>query len=89
MFKMAGFVEGGIVVEKSDVAPRILQGKLTRYMPTSQSPRLMWNADAIKGRHLWADTYLKSANVVSDEFYVELTKHKIGSFLAIESRIDG
>ena len=89
MFKMGGFVEGGIIVEKSDVAPLILQGKLTHYMPTSQSPRLTWNAGAIKGRHLWADIYLKSANVVSDEFYAELNELKIGSFLAIESRIDG
>lgn len=90
MFKMAGFVEGGIIVEKSDVVPRSTpKGTFIGYFPTKLSPRLMWNADAIKGRHLWADLHFKAANVVSDELYAELKDRKIGSFLAIESRIDG
>jgi hypothetical protein len=90
MFKMGGFVEGGIIVDKSDVAPQSTpKGTFIGYFPTSQSPRLMWNADAIKGRHLWADLYFKSANVVSDEFYAEITARKIGSFLAIEGRVEG
>ena len=88
MFKMGTFVENGLIVEKSDVAPWFLQGKLMGYMPTSQAPRLMWRADAIKGRHLWADTHYKRANVVSDDFYAVLKKQKIGSFLAIESRVE-
>lgn len=89
MFKMAQFIDGGIVVEKSEVAPRSTpKGTFVGYFPTSQARRLMWRPEAIKGRHLWADSNFKSANTVSDEFYGELKKRKIGSFLAIEARIE-
>jgi hypothetical protein len=89
IFKMAGFIEGGIIVEKSDVAESVYQGEVTHYDRTSLAPRLIWNADAIKGRHIWADKFFPKGRTVSDEFYTELKKQKIGSFLAIESRIDG
>lgn len=89
MFKMGSFVDSGIIVEKSEVAPQSTpKGRFIGYFRTNQSPRLMWNAQAVKGRHLWADEHMKSANTVSDEFYEELKKRKIGSFLAIEGRID-
>ena len=89
MFKMAGFIDGGIIVEKSQVAPRSTpKGTFIGYFPTSQAPRLVWDTKKIHGRHLWADANFKSANTVSDEFYEELKKRKIRSFLAIEARIE-
>ena len=89
IFKLAGFVEGGIVVEKSEVAISYYKGEVSHYNTTRLDPRLMWNPDAIRGRHIWADANLKHMNTISDQFCEELKKRKIGSFLAVEGRIDG
>lgn len=89
IFKLAEFIDGGIIVEKSDVAKDHLDGELIGYGATSQAPRLMWSAESIKGRHIWADKFFAKGRTVSDEFYEELKKRKIGSFLAIEGRIEG
>jgi hypothetical protein len=90
IFKNGGFVDGGIVVEASEVSVRISKGpggEFANYLPTSQAPRLMWAASKVQGRHLWADSNFKRANVVSDALYAEIKAARMKDFLAIESRI--
>ncbi|MCV0425007.1 MAG: hypothetical protein K5905_06025, partial [Roseibium sp.] len=82
------FVENGIIVEKSDVNPNIRNGKIRTYLRTAQRPRLMWRAKAIAGRHVWADKYFGDAIIVSDEFYEQLKKSEMGSFTALECRVE-
>jgi hypothetical protein len=91
IFKNGGFVDGGIVAEESEVAVRVLKGPAGEsklYNTTRMTPRLMWAASKVQGRHLWADPRLSYANVVSDALYAEIKAARMKDFLAIESRIN-
>lgn len=91
IFKNGGFVEGGIVVEESEVAVRIRngpRGERSIYLSKSLEPRLMWAASKVQGRHLWGDPKLNYANIVSDALYAEIKAARMKDFLAIESRIN-
>lgn len=84
VFKFGSFVDG-IIAEKSKVGPMYdRQGNLGFYS-TGHSPKITWRADAVEGRHVWADTYLKDRFFCSDEFLAEVEKRKMKVFDKTES----
>ena len=88
LFKLGSFVDDGIVVEQSDVAPHPRGGTFRRYLTRNMTPNLMWKASKVAGRHIWADRYLPHEIVVSDELYAEMKRRNMLTFVTKESRID-
>jgi len=84
LFKFGSFIDDGIIVDKSQVGPIVVAGKLGFYS-TPARPKLVWKKAKIAGRHVWADRYLKDRFCVSDAFFEEVSRLKIKLFRAIES----
>ena len=59
-----------------------------RYLTTNMTPRIMWKASKVAGRHIWADKFLPRFLVVSDELYAEMKSRGMITFVTKESRID-
>jgi len=84
LFKFGSFIDDGIIVDKSQVGPIVVAGKLGFYS-TPARPKLVWKKAKIAGRHVWADRYLKDRFCVSDAFFEEVSRLKIKLFDATES----
>lgn len=87
IFKLGQFVEGGIIPEQSEIRVNMWQGEVSHYGATTLSPRLMWRAEAVAGRHIWADRHLPATVVVSDTLFARMKAQNMTGFLAIEGRI--
>lgn len=87
LFKMGGYIEGALIEELSDVNRRFRKGKDRGYFRSSLSPRLMWNANKVAGRHLWADEHFAGAVTILDELYARFKSLGLKGFVALESRI--
>ena len=85
LFTLGSFIDDGIVVEQSDIAPH---PRFDRYLSKVQVPRVMWRASKVQGRHIWADRRYRHGVVMSDQLYEELRRLGIGDLIGKESRVD-
>lgn len=88
LFKLADLIDDGLDPAQSTISPVIRGGEFRYYRSSSLTPNLMWRASKISGRHIWADKYLPSDIVVSDELYSKMKSMNMGEFISKESRVD-
>lgn len=84
LFKFGSFIDG-VMEEESEVGPMYNRHGRLGFYSTAIAPKIVWRADAIAGRHVWADRYMKNRFFCSDEFLTEIEKRKMGLFNKTES----
>jgi hypothetical protein len=83
---VAGDLVDGIVAEESEVLPKIFGGKLA-YYSVGGDPKIVWRADAISGRAIWVDKYLRNQVVISDELQVAFERNDIQKYKLTASAV--
>lgn len=83
---VAGDQVDGIVAEESEVLPKIFGGKLA-YYSVGGDPKIVWREDAISGRAIWVDKYLRNQVVISDELQVAFERNDIQKYKLTASAV--
>ena len=87
LFKFGSYVDG-IIADQSEVGPMYDNDGNIGFYSTGHSPKITWRAEAIEGRHVWTDRYLKRRFFCSDEFLAEVEKRKMTLFRKVESFVN-
>ena len=78
------FIDDGLIEDQSDIGAIIRKGRM-RFYSSSANPKLTWQSEKIKGRHVWADKYLMDRFCVSDEFMQAVDDRGYALFKKIQS----
>lgn len=82
--RMTDVVSGGIDVGQSDVKPVKVAGQVAFYS-TPHTPNIVWNAEAVAGRHVWTDEFLRERLFVSDRALEEMVGAEMTGFKKVAS----
>lgn len=83
---VAGDLIDGIIADRSEVTPKVFDGRLAYYSVPGQ-PHIAWRRGVVKKRAIWVDKYLPGQICISDELFKKFDSLGLKRFDTVISQV--